>query len=112
MFQSTRRIGTALSAAALLIGVTAGQAGADSTRSALATANTFGAAAVPSCVTTRLDSSGYTDKLWVTNNCRYSVRAKVVLAHETDLSCWTYGRGTTKYWSWGWPGRFDGLHDC
>ncbi|MCP2352007.1 hypothetical protein [Nonomuraea roseoviolacea] len=99
-----RTVTTALPAAALLIGVTAGQAGA--------TTNEAVAAAVPSCVTTRLDSSGYTDKLWVTNNCRYSVRAKVVLAHETDLSCWTYGRGTTKYWSWGWPGRFDGLANC
>ncbi|WP_327046441.1 hypothetical protein OG320_00565 [Microbispora sp. NBC_01189] len=61
---------------------------------------------------TQLDSRGYYDKLWVTNTCGYTVRAKVALAHETDLYCYTYARGETHYWRWSWPGRFDGLRRC
>ncbi|MEV7013575.1 hypothetical protein [Streptosporangium sp. NPDC051022] len=70
------------------------------------------AADVPSCVKTRLDDRGYQDKLWVTNTCDYTVRAKVILAHETDLYCKTYEKGETHYWAWAWPGRFDGLGSC
>lgn len=70
------------------------------------------AAAVPNCVETDLDDSGWTDKLAVINDCSYSVRVKVVLAYETDLPCATIPSGYTQNYSWGYPGRFDGLVDC
>ncbi|GAB2485875.1 hypothetical protein [Nocardiopsis aegyptia] len=70
------------------------------------------AAAVPNCVETDLDASGWTDELEVINDCSYSVRVKVVLAYETDLACQTIPSGYTAHYSWGYPGRFDGLVDC
>jgi hypothetical protein len=69
-------------------------------------------AAVPSCVWTYLDDSGSTDYLEVHNDCSYSVRVKVVLAFATDFPCYTIGSGSYRWYTWGWPGRFDGLADC
>ncbi|MGW8529118.1 hypothetical protein [Nocardiopsis sp. NPDC055824] len=70
------------------------------------------AAAVPDCVETDLDDSGWRDTLAVTNDCSSSVRVKVVLAYATDLPCTTIPSGYTQNYSWGYPGRFDGLVDC
>ncbi|WP_370013296.1 hypothetical protein UIS43_27920 (plasmid) [Nocardiopsis sp. LDBS0036] len=70
------------------------------------------AAAVPNCVETSLNDSGWTDYLTVRNTCSYSVRVKVVLANATDFSCRTISSGGSRSYSWGYPGRFDGLVDC
>ncbi|MFC9084931.1 hypothetical protein [Nocardiopsis dassonvillei] len=70
------------------------------------------AASVPSCVETDLDDSGFTDELTVTNTCFYSVRVKVVLAYMSDTPCDTIRSGRSVTWSWGYPGRFDGLAEC
>ncbi|MFE3455994.1 hypothetical protein ACFXKD_00500 [Nocardiopsis aegyptia] len=70
------------------------------------------AASVPGCVETDLDDSGFTDELTVTNTCLYSVRVKVVLAYMSDTPCDTIRSGRSVTWTWGYPGRFDGLADC
>ncbi|WP_433696824.1 hypothetical protein [Nocardiopsis sp. CA-288880] len=70
------------------------------------------AVAVPDCVETDLDDDGITDELTVTNTCSSSVRVKVVLAYMTDIPCTTIRSGRSVSWSWGYPGRFDGLVDC
>jgi hypothetical protein len=74
--------------------------------------DTAALAAVPSCVWTYLDDSGSTDYLEVHNGCSSSVRVKVVLAFATDFACYTIAPGTYRWYTWGWPGRFDGLVDC
>ena len=70
------------------------------------------AEAVPSCVRTALNDSGFVDYLTVTNSCSRSLRIKVVLANHTDLACRTIPAHTARAYSWSWPGRFDGLRDC
>jgi hypothetical protein len=67
---------------------------------------------VPNCVKTSLNDRGFTDHLSVTNNCKRSVRAKVVLAFKTDKACRTIAPGTTAYYEWVYPGRFDRLDAC
>ncbi|MEV4091370.1 hypothetical protein [Streptosporangium saharense] len=67
------------------------------------------AAPVPTCV--QAQSLG-SRKVRVTNKCRSTVRVKVIIAKGGDKSCWTYRPGASKEWSWGWPGRFDGLRYC
>lgn len=69
-------------------------------------------AAVPGCVWTALNDSGYTDYLKVTNKCSYSVRIKVVLAFATDKPCYTFPAFTYRNYSWNYPGRFDKLVSC
>jgi len=69
-------------------------------------------AAVPNCVWTSLNDSGYTDYLRVTNYCSYSLRIKVVLAFATDKSCLTFPAHTYRDYSWNYPGRFDKLVSC
>ena len=69
-------------------------------------------AAVPTCVETSLNDSGYTDYLTVWNRCSTDQRIKVVLAFATDKACLTvYAYGSRDY-SWDYPGRFDGLVSC
>jgi hypothetical protein len=69
-------------------------------------------AAVPGCVHTSLDDSGWTDHLRVTNTCSYAVRLKVVLAYGPDFPCYTLQAGYHQDYSWGYPKRFDGLRSC
>jgi hypothetical protein len=66
----------------------------------------------PSCVTTSLNDSGYTDYLTVWNDCGYAVRVKVVLANHTDKPCYTIAAHSARSYSWKYPGRFDGLVNC
>jgi hypothetical protein len=66
----------------------------------------------PSCATTALDDSGWTDHLTVRNGCSHDVRLKVVLAHGTDLPCYTYGPGQSRSFSRGYPKRVDRLVTC
>lgn len=70
------------------------------------------AAAVPNCVTTRLDDRGFYDYLSVTNGCSTTQRVKVVLAFMTDIPCQTLRPGQTMAYRWGYPGRFDRLQSC
>lgn len=69
-------------------------------------------AAPPGCVHTSLNDSGWTDHLRVTNNCSSTVRVKVVLAFGTDFPCYTFGPGSSRNYSWGYPRRFDRLEAC
>ncbi|WP_249998952.1 hypothetical protein [Actinoplanes sp. M2I2] len=69
-------------------------------------------AAVPTCVTTTLNDSGYTDRLTVNNRCGSSQRVKVLLANLTDFACYTIPSGGYRTYSWNYPGRFDGLASC
>ncbi|PDP87005.1 hypothetical protein CQJ94_14435 [Glycomyces fuscus] len=68
--------------------------------------------AVPNCVTTALDDSGWTDELTIYNNCSHSVRVKVLLAFRVDSHCITIGSDSSYSAPWGYPGRFDGLVSC
>ncbi|MER6948223.1 hypothetical protein ABT294_29770 [Nonomuraea sp. NPDC000554] len=67
---------------------------------------------IPGCVHWHLSSSGFTDHLSVTNGCGEAHWFKVILAHRRDPKCTYYGAGETINWSWKWPGKFDGLHNC
>jgi hypothetical protein len=69
-------------------------------------------AAVPNCVITRLDDSGFFDYLTVTNKCKTAKRIKVMLANRRDFQCLYYARGVSYEYRWRYPGRFDGLKSC
>ena len=96
----------ALVVLALAVPASARPAGPDSAATAAV------AAAVPNCVVTDLNDSGYTDYLTVFNGCNYAVRVKVVLAFHTDKPCATIGADAIRSYSWKYPGRFDGLVSC
>ena len=96
----------ALVVLALALPASARPAGPDSATTAAV------AASVPSCVTTSLNDSGYTDYLTVWNDCNYAVRVKVVLAFRTDFPCYTIAARSARSYSWKYPGRFDGLVSC
>jgi len=70
------------------------------------------AAAVPNCVTTSLNDSGYIDYLTVWRNCDHAVRVKVILAYHQDFPCYTIAAHEARTYKWAWPGRFDRLEDC
>jgi len=76
------------------------------------TSATAVAAAVPNCVSTFLDDSGYIDELIVYNDCNHDVRVKVVLAFARDFPCYTIRSKKSLVYHWPWPGRFDRLEDC
>ncbi|MFF4986376.1 hypothetical protein ACFY19_04265 [Streptosporangium saharense] len=96
----------ALSLAALAVGgLTIVPASAASAR----TDTGVTAASVPTCVWTK--SLG-ARKVRVTNKCPRAVRVKVIVARRGDKACWSYRPGASKEWSWGRPGRFDGLRYC
>jgi len=74
--------------------------------------NAAAARSVPKCVTWRLDSSGFKDHLWVTNQCRSTQRIKVIIAKGDDFSCISYRPGAQWHYEWSYPGRFDRLDRC
>lgn len=69
-------------------------------------------ALAPPCVIADLTDSGWTDSLYMFNNCPGTMRVKVVLAYGTDLPCYTYYQYSSKTWKWGYPKRFDALVLC
>jgi hypothetical protein len=73
---------------------------------------TAAAGSVSNCVITKLNDSGYTDHLRVTNSCTVGKRVKVVLAHHTDFPCEYFAPGDARDYSWPYPGRFDRLESC
>lgn len=66
----------------------------------------------PTCLHTSLNDSGSTDYLTVTNTCGAYKNYKVKLAFRADSSCTGINAGASQGWSWGYPGRFDGLESC
>ncbi|MCT9934639.1 hypothetical protein N5079_30975 [Planotetraspora sp. A-T 1434] len=67
---------------------------------------------LPGCVHWKLNDSGFTDHLKVTNGCGSGHWFKVILAHGKDFKCTYYAAGQTYYWSWPWPRKFSALHNC
>ncbi|MFF4618482.1 hypothetical protein [Nonomuraea jabiensis] len=101
------RLRTSVAAVALAGAVTAGFAAGPASA-----ATTAQAAAAPWCLGHRLNAKGSVDKLWVWNSCKSNQSYKVRLANVPDLACRQLKPGGADYFTWGWPGRFDGLVTC
>lgn len=67
---------------------------------------------VPSCVRFTLQDGGFTDRITLRNKCKRAKRVKVILAHKRDSDCLYLAAGETRYHTWSYPGRFDGLRTC
>ncbi|WP_431923121.1 hypothetical protein [Nonomuraea jabiensis] len=101
------RLRTSVAAVALAGAVTAGFAAGPASA-----ATTARSAAAPWCLGHRLNDKGAVDKLWVWNGCKSNQSYKVRLANVPDLACRQLKPGGADYFTWGWPGRFDGLVTC
>lgn len=100
---------TGLMAAVAASALVASPALADTAQAAAPVAK---ASPAPSCLWTKLNSSGYTDHLAVTSHCGGTTRYKVKIANIRDTQCSTIAPHVTQYWHWDYPGRFDGLEKC
>ncbi|MGW6494932.1 hypothetical protein [Nonomuraea angiospora] len=104
------RLRTSAAAVALAGAVTVGFAAGPA--SAATSTATSAQAAAPWCLGHRLNDKGAVDKLWVWNSCKSNQSYKVRLANVPDLACRQLKPGGADYFTWGWPGRFDGLVTC